>query len=124
MTGAMKMKTEPGDFNKLFDLQADFQKVVTGIESLPMDDVDLFQYHMSAMTEELGEVLKADKRWKTHRNTHYDPGNKLEELADVFITAINLSLFSGFTADAIRLAIAAKIHENNEKLKQIRGGTK
>lgn len=112
-----------GEFGKLFDLQSDFQTKLTGIDSLPKDDIDLFQYHMSAMTEELGEVLRADKRWKTHRNTHYDPGNKLEELADVFITAINLSLFSGFTADNIRLAITAKITENNWKLKTNRGET-
>lgn len=118
--GGMKMKKVDGDFQHLFNLQSEFQYKITELK-LPLDDVAWFQYHMSAMQEELGEVLKADKRWKTHRNIHYDPGNKLEELADVFITAMNLALYSGFTADAIKLAITAKIFENNEKLKMSRG---
>ena len=39
------------------------------------------------MTEEMGEVLASDKRWKTHRKERYVREEKLDELADVFITA-------------------------------------
>jgi len=101
----------------LFEKQAEFQKLVTG-ETLPKDDVKWFSYHMQAITEELGEVLKSDKRWKTHRNVHYDPENKLVELADVFISCINMALFSGFDARVLYNAIETKIAENMEKLEK------
>ena len=64
------------------------------------------------MVEELGEVMKADKRWKTHRNHRYEPDEKLDEIADVFITAMNISIHSGFTAEDIEKAISNKIKEN------------
>lgn len=111
---------ENSSFHRIFALQQQFQKEVTNISILPQDNLEWFVYHMNAMQEELGEVLKADKRWKTHRNTNYDPANKLEELADVFITAINLSMFSGFDVEQILSAIVNKISENNKKFEKIR----
>lgn len=96
---------------QLFEKQKAFQRLITG-ESLPADNVGWFSYHIQAMLEELGEILKADKRWKTHRNTNYEPGNKEEEIADVFIVAINLALFSGFDADRIYKTIVQKIDKN------------
>ena len=69
--------------------------------------------------EELGELMKSDKRWKTHRNARYEPEEKLDEIADVFITAMNISMYSGFSADEVAKAIAKKIAENTEKLKGI-----
>ena len=107
MTGKIQLE-------EIFKQQIDFQKKVSGLDT-PVDSQLWFSYHMQAMTEELGEVLKSDKRWKTHRNAFYDKENKLEELADVFITTINLSLFSGFTADDIANAIHQKIQNNNIK---------
>lgn len=100
---------------QLFDLQEDFQKLVTGKEEVIVDDVHWAQYHITAMSEELGEVLKADKRWKTHRNTNYDPANKLEEIADCFITIMNIAMFSGFNDIDIAGAIVLKIEENTNK---------
>jgi NTP pyrophosphatase (non-canonical NTP hydrolase) len=100
-------------FEQLYQAQAIFQCKVEG--KMPVDEPVKFQYHMNAMTEELGEVLKADKRWKTHRNTTFIPAEKLDELADVFITAMNISLWSGFSADQIMDAIANKIVENNKR---------
>ena len=47
---------------------------------VPSDNVDWFSYHIQAMVEELGEVMKADKRWKAHRNDRYMPKEKLDEL--------------------------------------------
>ncbi|MCX7924114.1 MAG: dUTP diphosphatase [Clostridia bacterium] len=106
-----------GSLQSLFNQQSQFQGKVTGLET-PVDNVQWFQYHMTAMNEELGEVLKADKRWKTHRNAHYDPENKLEEIADVFVTAMNIALFSGFDAETIYKAISAKISENTRKFEE------
>ena len=87
------------------------------ILELPVDDVEIAQYHLIAMSEELGELVKADKRWKTHRNERYEPDEKLDEIADVFITAMNIAIHSGFTADEIEEAISNKIKENYERLK-------
>ena len=99
----------------LFEQQAKFQERIT--HALPPRDApDMFEYHITAMVEELGEVLKADKRWKSHRNTRYEPAEKLDELADVFITAMNLALWSGFSGEDIAKAIASKIAENNARL--------
>lgn len=110
---------QQGSFQSLFNQQGEFQHKVTGLTT-PVDNVQWFQYHMTAMNEELGEVLKADKRWKTHRNAFHDPVNKLEELADVFVTAINLALYSGIDADTMVEAIRAKISENTRKLEEAR----
>ena len=102
-------------FFNSYNNQIHFQKEITGAEC-PGDNLHEFSYHIQAMVEELGEVMKADKRWKTHRNTRYVPDEKLDELADVFITAMNISIHSGFTAEQIEEAIAKKINENFERL--------
>lgn len=106
-------------FSSLFYQQTEFQTNVTGIPA-PIDNTEWFKYHVAAMMEEMGEVLKADKRWKTHRNATYNPENKLEEIADVFITAMNLAIFSGFSAKMVWDAISAKISENTLKLEEAR----
>jgi len=103
------------DLATLFGLQQTFQNKVTGIKALPSDNITWFTYHMNAMTEELGEVLKSDKRWKTHRNHAFDPENKLEEVADVFITAMNIAMFSGFSGQELQDKIISKITENTVK---------
>ena len=120
MTKKMNGKIEegsglvPGSFTHLYSKQICFQRLILG-DSLPADDVKNFSYHMQAMMEELGEVLKADKRWKTHRNTFHDPVNKAEELADVFITAFNLAIFSGIKPEEMFKAIEDKIYKNYER---------
>ena len=101
-------------FGDLFDLQAKFQERVTG--QLPCDSPANFEYHITAMVEELGEVLKADKRWKTHRNTTFIPDEKLDELSDVFITVMNLCMWSGFDAEDILDAVKNKINQNFRRL--------
>ena len=108
MTGNNKFKTS-------YDNQVHFQEAITGVKC-PGDNLQQFSYHIQAMVEELGEVMKADKRWKTHRNHRYEPAEKLDEIADVFITAINISIHSGFTAEQVEKAISNKIKENYERL--------
>lgn len=112
----MSGKKENVNLNLLFEMQSLFQQQITGVKT-PVDDVRWFQYHMSSMMEELGEVLKADKRWKTHRNIHYDQANKLDELADVFITAMNLALYSGIDGETMADTIVDKMRRNFEKAK-------
>ena len=102
-------------FRKAYDSQVRFQEGITGLQC-PGDNLHQFSYHVQAMVEELGEVMKADKRWKTHRNTRYEPEEKLDEIADVFITAMNMAIHSGFSAGAIEEAIEKKINENFHRL--------
>jgi len=107
-----------GSLRYIFKKQAEFQKQLIPDIELPKDDIIWSSYHMQALMEEVGEVLKADKRWKTHRNSHYDPQNKLEEIADVIITTINIALFSGFSGKDVYTAIIKKINKNLECLRK------
>ena len=102
-------------FKAAYDNQIHFQEAITGA-TCPGDNLNQFSYHIQAMVEELGEVMKADKRWKTHRNHRYEPAEKLDEIADVFITAMNIAIHSGFTAEEMEEAISNKIKENYERL--------
>lgn len=111
---AINGSQEIDSFSCIFEMQKQFQERVVG--GVPDESIEWFSYHIQAMVEELGEVLKADKRWKTFRNSAYDKQNKLEEMADVFITAINLALFSGFDSKLILEKIKSKIQENNCRL--------
>lgn len=103
------------NFKESYDNQIHFQEQITGAKC-PGDNLAQFSYHIQAMVEELGEVMKADKRWKTHRNHRYEPEEKLDEIADMFITAMNIAIHSGFTAETIEMAISNKINENYERL--------
>lgn len=111
------MTGKTNNFAQSFDNQIHFQEAITGAKC-PGDNLKQFSYHVQAMVEELGEVMKADKRWKTHRNERFEPAEKLDEIADVFITAMNIAIHSGFTAETIEQAIAHKIEENYERLYQ------
>lgn len=114
MTNGMINQPTP-KFDSLYRLQQAFQYSVTGLKC-PVDNEHEFSYHIQAMVEELGEVLKADKRWKTHRNTRYEPEEKLDEIADVFITAMNIAMYSGVSADTLLKAIQNKVAENFKRL--------
>ena len=111
------------NFSDLYEKQKEFQKIVLAKrhgcqpEDVKIEeDLEWFKYHCLAMVEEMGEVVKADKRWKTHRNERYVIDEKLDEIADVFITTMNIAMFSGFTADDIEKAIVSKIDENTKRI--------
>lgn len=104
---------------ELYDKQVGFQKSIPGNqgEKIPGDSVFWFKYHMLAMMEELGEVLMADKRWKTHRKK-YNKDEKLDELADVFITFLNLLIFSDIDISTILNVTFEKIDKNIARIKE------
>lgn len=106
-------------FKDLYQKQICFQRKVEKLNvnyPIPHDDPERFIYHITAMQEEIGEVLKADKRWKTHRNANYDPAEKLDEIADCYITLMNISMWSGFDADTVLEVINKKIAVNNIRI--------
>ena len=117
---------ENNSFGALFDSQAENQRMmfergmygfvdnpeVDGkYTELPIDEPKLASYHIQQLVSEIGEVLDADKRWKNFRNDFYNRDAKLEELADCFIVLMNISMFSGFSADEVYNAISSKIEE-------------
>lgn len=109
----------------LYENQKYFQNMVVkkfgyntrdNIESLPVDSVDVSSYHMQALMEEVGELVKSDKRWKNYRNNFYDKENKLEEVADCMICLLNICLFSGITCADLEEAIKSKFDGNFERI--------
>lgn len=114
-------------FEGLYQKQINFQKKVLkkglynfeNIKDLPYDEPKIFSQHIQHMISELGEVLSADKRWKSFRNGHYDEDNKKEELADCFIVLMNMCIFSGFTAEDMEKAILDKMIENMKRVDEI-----
>lgn len=112
-------------FQTFYNKQLDFQKKVAAIygyknlkqeEKLPTDNVDVASYHMLALLEEAGELVKSDKRWKNFRNQHYDKKNKLEEVADCIITLFNICIFSGVSAEELESALFNKMQENDGRI--------
>ena len=87
-------------------------------EQLPLDVPELSSYHLLSLLEELGELVKSDKRWKNYRNTHFDKENKLEELADCFIVLMNVAIFSGIMPHEFEAAIFNKMAENMKRIKE------
>ncbi len=109
------------NLTQLFAEQIKFQeKILEGSNrpsfQIPCDDTENFKYHCLAMVEEMGEVMKADKRWKTHRNERFEPEEKLDEIADVFITLMNICIYSDIDANKLSEAVSQKINQNNERL--------
>ena len=100
----------------VFDKQIQFQKYVTKMEELPADSTRWYSYHMLAMVEEMGEILKSDKRWKTHRNENFEPEEKVEEIVDMFITMMNICIFSGVNVEGLLQATEKKIDENYKRV--------
>lgn len=83
--------------------------------TVPVDDVGLASYHVQQLMSEIGEVLEADKRWKSHRNDKNDKEGKLEELADCFIVLMNLVMFSGFNGNDLEEAIEKKLKKVSDR---------
>jgi len=102
----------------LYNKQIEFQKLITKEKILPDDKIEWFSYHIQGMVEEMGEIMKADKRWKVYRSNVYNKDEKLEEIADVFITLMNIAIFSGFNNEELFNAINNKIKINIERYKE------
>ena len=115
-------------FADLMGMQMSFQRIVIDNigydyiskgEKLPVDRVHVASYHNQALMEEVGELIKSDKRWKNYRNEFYDKENKIEELADCFITLMNIAMFSGVGCEEMQNAIEKKIGCNFERVSKV-----
>lgn len=110
-------------FAAFFNDQVDFQRKLINnigysvdVKKIPEDNVELSKYHMLALMEETGELVKSDKRWKNYRNTYYDKSNKLEELSDCVITLFNVAMYSGISAEELEFALNKKMAENMKRI--------
>lgn len=129
-TGMMKIpmkmngrKMMSKSFAAFFNDQVDFQRKLINnigysvdVKKIPEDNVELSKYHMLALMEETGELVKSDKRWKNYRNTYYDKSNKLEELSDCVITLFNVAMYSGISAEELEFALNKKMAENMKRI--------
>lgn len=118
-------------FEELFGKQIENQKEILkrgyydGIEKrvfseklkIPFDSPKLVSFHVQQLISEIGELLSADKRWKSFRNEKLDSENKLEEIADCFIVMMNIAMFSGYSAEDVLKAIERKINIVNNRIK-------
>lgn len=95
------------------------QGLSKGEVKLPADLPKICSYQVQQLISEIGEVLEADKRWKSYRNGRYDRAGKLDEIADCFIVLMNITMFSGFSANDILNAVESKIATNNERIDKI-----
>lgn len=86
----------------------------------PVDDPKLMSYHVQQLVSEIGEILSADKRWKNFRNAKYDIEEKREEIADLFIVAMNVAIFSGFDSNQIIFAILSKLETVKERINALK----
>lgn len=87
--------------------------------TVPVDDVGLASYHIQQLMSEIGEVLDADKRWKSHRNDKCDKQAKLEELADCFVVLMNVAMFSGFDGNEFAKAVEQKLGVVSDRLGEL-----
>lgn len=127
MTTNGKMKSNNVTLQQLFNHQKENQQKMLdsgvyaeyrqrGTSCVPVDDVGLASYHIQHLISEIGEVLEADKRWKSHRNDKCDKHKKLDEIADCFIVLMNVAMFSGFNEDELADAIEKKLNIVSERL--------
>lgn len=91
---------------------------IVEVDKAPVDNVELFSYHIQQLVSEIGEVLDADKRWKNFRNNKYDKEAKAEELADCFIVLMNICMFSGLSGEDMEKAISSKIDKVTARISE------
>lgn len=118
-------------FEELYNMQLKNQNVLIDkgsyagfssfkeVVSAPIDDPRLCSYHIQQLISEVGEVLEADKRWKNFRNNRFDKDAKLDEIADCFIVAMNVAMYSGFSGEEIANAIEKKIDVICERITNV-----
>ena len=85
---------------------------------LPSDDPKLCSYHIQQLVSEIGEILEADKRWKSFRNDKYDKPAKADEIADCFIVLMNVAMFSGMTSEELYEAVNSKIDVVHSRIQE------
>ena len=105
------------DIKDIYKKQIDFQNSIKDkydfeLNELPTDNVNGFSYHIQHLISEIGEVLTADKRWKSLRKSYFNINEKEDEIADCFIVLMNIAIFSGIEPEKFEKIIIDKINRN------------
>lgn len=112
---AIELPNEVDEMERAFEAQKMFQRRLNGSNAIG-DDPEEFSQQIVQLVEELGELLQADKRWREYRGDKFNEIEKEKELADVFIVAMNLAIFSGVSYEKLVGAIKEKIGINFERI--------
>lgn len=92
--------------------------LTSGIEEIPGDYPNMVSYHILHLISELGEVLEADKRWKSHRKDKEDLEEKKDEVMDLIIIALNLAIYSEISPNELEIRLKNKMQVNRDRLNQ------
>jgi len=109
------------DFKDIYKGQIEFQDLVKGsydfeVDKLPSDIVQGFSYNIQHLISEIGEVLEADKRWKSMRRSKYDKEAKIQEICDCFIVLMNVAIYSGIQPEELEHELISKMIINRKRL--------
>lgn len=108
------------DFKDIYKEQIKFQNRVKDtydfkVEDLPDDIVQGFSYNVQHLISEIGEVLEADKRWKSMRKSKYDRAAKIQEICDCFIVLMNVAIYSGIDPEELETELLYKLAVNRTR---------
>lgn len=111
------------DFKDIYNEQIKFQNRVKQtydfeVDELPDDIVQGFSYNIQHLISEIGEVLEADKRWKSMRKSKYDRKAKIQEICDCFIVLMNVAIYSGIDPQELETELLYKLAVNRTRLKE------
>lgn len=111
------------DFKEIYTKQIKFQDQVKGtydfkVDKLPDDIVQGFSYNIQHLMSEVGEVLEADKRWKSMRKSKYDREAKVQEICDCFIVLMNVAIYSGVSPEELEDSLLYKLAVNRARLEE------
>ena len=107
---------------RLYGRQKEFQSILNKDnkeKDYPRDDVNNYSANTLLLVEEIGELLKEDKRWRTFRGLNYDKKSKKKELADMFIVFLNICMFSDVSMIELIQAVDDKIDVNMSRVKEM-----
>lgn len=109
------------DFKDIYKEQIKFQDKVKDsydfeVGDLPSDIVQGFSYNIQHLVSEVGEVLEADKRWKSMRKSKYDRQAKIQEICDCFIVLMNVAIYSGVEPEELETELLYKLAVNRTRL--------
>jgi len=103
--------------DSMFEKQIELQRIISG-DILPNKEFSSrIPVQITAIIAELGEILGLNERWKTWKK---NPKKCIEhdlalEVADLWHFVINLTLYSGISAEVLYAAFCVKNEINKQR---------
>lgn len=103
---------------RIFDFQKAFQSELHGIELPALNNAVIGEYALGVFTE-LGEALAVNKNWKKWRcQSEFDEQAFREEIADIWLFLVNITLASNMDAEDILAEIERKQTIIKQRIKE------